>query len=133
MTNPSPYQQPTADAGWHLEQSTGRYRWWDGQNWGVYQDQMPAAPVAVMTASTTNGFAVAALILGIWGFCTTWIPFFIGFFLGGLPDLLAVIFGIIGITRANRSGGSGLTMAVFGLVLGGLALISIFFGAGTIW
>ena len=133
MTNPSPYQQTTANAGWHLEQSTGRYRWWDGQNWGVYQDQMPAAPVAVMTASTTNGFAVAALILGIWGFCTTWIPFFIGFFLGGLPDLLAVIFGIIGITRANRPGGTGLTMAVFGLVLGGLALISIFFGAGTIW
>lgn len=130
MSNHFP-QQPTAPAGWHLEQSTGRNRWWDGTNWTVYQDQMPAARFASPVA--TNGFAVAALVLGIWGFCTTWIPLFIGVLLGGVPDLLAVIFGIIGITRANMNGGHGLTMSVFGLVLGGLAFISIFFGAGTLW
>ncbi|WP_136710039.1 DUF4190 domain-containing protein [Agromyces sp. H66] len=138
---PNPYQ-PAVSAGWHLESATNRYRWWDGSNWGVYYDQMPAgyaAPApqgAVFGAGAgagTNGFAVAALVLGIWGFLTTWIPLFIGLFLGGVPDVLAIVFGIIGIVRANASGGRGLAMSVVGLVLGGLAFVSIFLGAGTIW
>lgn len=136
---PNPYR-PAVPAGWHLEPATNRYRWWDGSNWGVYQDQMPAGFLAqsgysapVGAAGSTNAFAVAALVLGIWGFLTTWIPFFIGLFLGGLPDVLAIVFGILGIVRANALGGRGMAMAVTGLVLGGLAFVSIFFGAGTIW
>jgi hypothetical protein len=145
MSTPQNPYQPTAPAGWHLEQSTGRYRWWDGANWTVYYEQMPveatapqAAPQLAGTprpayAPEPNGFAIAAFALGIWGFLTTWIPLFIGLLLGGLPDLLAVVFGIIGIIRANQMGGRGMALAVIGLVLGGLAFISIFFGAGTIW
>lgn len=79
-----------------------------------------------------NGFAVAALVLGICGFVLTPIPLFIGLVLGGIPDILAVIFGIVGITRAQTTR-VGLGMAVAGLVLGGLGFVSIFFGAGTIW
>lgn len=79
-----------------------------------------------------NGFAVTAFVLGLFGFLVTWIPFFFGLFLGFLPDLLAIIFGIIGIVRANRVG-RGMGLAVTGLVLGGLAFLSIFFGAGTVW
>lgn len=136
---PNPYQ-PAVPAGWHLEPGTNRYRWWDGSTWGVYHDQMPAGYVApvvrtagVGVAAGTNGFAVAALVLGIWGFMTTWVPLFIGLFLGAIPDILAIVFGILGIVRASANGGRGFAMAVVGLVLGGLAFVSIFFGAGTIW
>lgn len=80
----------------------------------------------------SNGLAVAAFVLGLWGFLVTWIPFFIGLILGGVPNLLAVIFGICAIVRANRIG-RGMGLAIAGLILGGLAGISILFGAGTIW
>lgn len=79
-----------------------------------------------------NGFAVAALVLGICGFVLTPIPFFIGLVLGGIPDVLAVIFGIIGIQRAQTAR-VGQAMAIVGTVLGGLGFLSIFIGAGTIW
>ncbi|MGN8050580.1 hypothetical protein ACTJKO_12910 [Curtobacterium sp. 22159] len=75
---------------------------------------------------------MAALVLGIFGFLVTGVPFFIGLLLGGIPDVLAIIFGICGIIRANRVR-RGAAMAVTGLVLGALAFISIFFGAGTFW
>jgi hypothetical protein len=118
--------------GWHVEPTTGLNRWWDGANWGAYQQQ--AAPsVVVLQSVPQNGFAIAALILGIWGFLTTAIPLFIGLFVGGIPDILAIIFGILGIVRANKMGGKGLPLAVIGLVLGSLAFLSIFIGAGTIW
>lgn len=154
MSTPHNPYQSVAPAGWHLEPSTGKYRWWDGANWTVYYEQMPmeaprtqaqafaaqpeadGRPVTArgpVYAPEPNGFAIAAFILGVWGFLTTWIPLFIGLLLGGLPDLLAVVFGIIGIVRANQSGGRGMAFAVIGVVLGGLAFISIFFGAGTIW
>lgn len=83
-------------------------------------------------AAAGNGFAVAAFVLGLFGFLVTWIPFFIGLFLGGLPDVLAIVFGILGIVRANRVH-RGMGLAVTGLVLGGLAFLSIFVGAGTVW
>lgn len=147
MSAPQNPYQSVAPAGWHLEPSTGKYRWWDGANWTVYYEQMPVeAPRPVATpqpqplvtrgpvyAPEANGFAIAAFVLGIWGILVTWIPLFIGLLLGGLPDALAVVFGIIGIVRANQLGGRGMAFAVIGLVFGGLALISIFFGAGTIW
>ena len=79
------------------------------------------------------GSAVGGMVLGIWGFLVTWIPFFIGLVLGGLPDLLAVVFGILGIVSANASGGRGFVMALIGLILGGLAFLSLFVGAGTLW
>ena len=137
LAHANPYAA-VSPAGWHLESGSNRYRWWDGSSWGVYHDQMPAGYVgpvarAPIAPSATNGFAVAALVLGIWGFLVTWIPFFIGLVLGGLPDLLAVVFGILGIVRANASGGRGFVMALIGLILGGLAFLSLFVGAGTLW
>ena len=38
-----------------------------------------------------------------------------------------------GIVRANASGGRGFVMALIGLILGGLAFLSLFVGAGTLW
>lgn len=98
--------------------------------------QMPPNPYQPMAGPyphrSGNGFAVAALVLGIWGFLVTWIPFFIGLFLGFVPDVLAIVFGICGVIRANR-GARGMGMAVTGLILGSLAFLSIFVGAGTAW
>jgi hypothetical protein len=80
----------------------------------------------------SNGYATAALVLGICGFVLMGIPFFIGIVLGGLPDLLAVAFGIAGISRAGRIR-RGMGAAVTGLVLGSVSLLSVFLGAGWLW
>ncbi|SDQ39482.1 hypothetical protein SAMN02800687_1710 [Curtobacterium sp. UNCCL20] len=97
----------------------------------LHAPQVPVQPYLVQQRQG-NGLAVAALILGIAGFLFTGIPFFIGLFLGGIPNILAIIFGITGIVRARRVG-VGFGMALTGLILGGIAFLSVFLGAGTIW
>lgn len=97
----------------------------------TYQTPLPQ-PYYGAPVPAKNAQAVAALVLGIVGFVLTPIPLFIGLFLGGIPDILAVIFGILGIVRANKTG-IGKGMAIAGLVLGGLGVLSTFIGAGTIW
>jgi hypothetical protein len=64
-----------------------------------------------------NGMAVAGLVLGIIGFVLFWVPF-----LGWLVALLGIIFGGLGIGRANKVG-RGKGMAIAGLVLGILGLL----------
>jgi hypothetical protein len=85
-----------------------------------------------MQQRPSNGLAVGALVTGIAGFVLMAIPFFIGLFVGGTLDTVAVILGICGIVRANRIH-LGMPLAVVGLVLGGVSLLSVFAGAGTIW
>jgi Domain of unknown function (DUF4190) len=58
----------------------------------------------------TNGFAIAALTLGILWIC-------------GLGSLLAVIFGIVGLKQAKSRGQAGKGLAIAGIVLGSLGLI----------
>jgi Domain of unknown function (DUF4190) len=72
-------------------------------------------PLAPPTAKArSNGFAIAALILGIVWLC-------------GFGSLLAVVFGHVSLTQIARSEGweKGRGMALAGLILGycGLALI----------
>lgn len=98
----------------------------------TYQQSPHPVPAGSFGRPAGNGFAVAAFVLGLFGFLVTWIPFFIGLFLGFLPDALAIVFGVCGIVRANRVR-RGMGLAVSGLVLGGLAFLSIFVGAGTAW
>jgi hypothetical protein len=129
MTDPNPASlqpaSPSVVPGWYPDAGSGRTRWWDGTKWTENYHQ--ASVVA------TNGFATASLVLGIIGFVLMGIPLFIGWFLGGIPDVLAVIFGILGISQSNRLGGVGKTSAIVGLVLGGVSLLSVFVGAGSIW
>jgi hypothetical protein len=72
-------------------------------------------------AGTSNGFCVAALVLGIIG-----IPAFICF---PVP-LLAIVFGGVGYNQVNKGGGEGggKGMAIAGMILGvigcGIALVS---------
>lgn len=62
-----------------------------------------------------SGFAITSLILGI--------PFIAGF-LGSLP---AVIFSIIALNKISKSEGKivGRSMAILGLILGSLGIISV--------
>jgi hypothetical protein len=63
-------------------------------------------------AGTSNGFAVASLVLGIIGLPAACIPF--------LVPGLALTFGIIGYNQVNKSGteGGSKGMAIAGIVLG---------------
>jgi hypothetical protein len=74
------------------------------------------------TGLIKNGLGTAALVLGIIGLAGGW------FLPGtGVAALLAVIFGVIGIQRANRGEASNKTIALWGMWLGiaGIA-ISVF-------
>jgi len=62
---------------------------------------------------TTNGFAVAALVLGIAVLCT-----------GILGGILAVVFGNLALSRIDESQGmeKGRGMAITGIVFGWIAI-----------
>ncbi|MBV9099858.1 MAG: DUF4190 domain-containing protein [Candidatus Dormibacteraeota bacterium] len=81
-------------------------------------------PYAV--APPGNGIAIAAGVCGIIAVVPSWIPIFniVSIILG----ILAVVFGFIGNSRANRLGGAGRGMSVTGIVCGIVAIvISILF------
>ncbi|HEX4442551.1 MAG TPA: hypothetical protein VHZ81_03175 [Galbitalea sp.] len=94
----------------------------------------PPTPVYLVAApSQGNGAATASLVLGIVGFVLMAVPFFIGWFLGGIPDIIAVTLGIVGLNNDAARRGAGKPLAVVGIVLGGVSLLSAFVGAGSIW
>jgi len=64
-----------------------------------------------------NGMAVTAMVLGILAIILCWVPF-----LNWLLALLAIIFGAIGISVANKRQ-SGKGMAIAGLVCGAIGAI----------
>lgn len=73
------------------------------------------------TAPQGNGLAVAALVLGILGVLVSWIPC-VGWVLGLLLAVLAIIFGFVGKGKASQGAPHG-GVAIAGLVCGFLALI----------
>jgi hypothetical protein len=78
---------------------------------------MPSAPAATATEGS-NGFAVASLVCGILAvvlFFTLWIPFVLG--------ICAIVFGAIGISRANRMGGRQKGLAIAGIVCGVVGIL----------
>jgi hypothetical protein len=104
--------QPGPPPGQHTERPQGQYP-------APPQGQYPAA-------RRRNGMGTAALVLGVVGLVLVLLLLFspIGAFLG----LLAVLFGILGIIRANRGEADNRGQAVAGLVTGGIALlVGVFF------
>ena len=86
--------------------------------------QYPAA--GYPAARRRNGMGTAALVLGVVAVVLVLLLLFspIGAFLG----LLAVLFGILGLLRANRGEADNRGQAVAGLVTGGIALLlGVFF------
>lgn len=74
-------------------------------------------PQAVYVQTKTNGFAIAALVLGI-----VWV-YWVG-------SILALVFGYVAKSQIEKSGGreSGLGMAIAGIVLGwiGVGILLLF-------
>lgn len=62
-------------------------------------------------AGTSNGYSVASLVLGIIG-----IPAFFCV----LPSVLAIVMGIIGVNQTGEGESSGRSMAIAGIVTGGI-------------
>jgi len=76
----------------------------------------PPAPSVLRPAgapSPNNAMAVAALVLGILTFVC----------LGPIAGVLAIIFGFLGMKKANQLGGTGKGMALAGLILGAVGTI----------
>jgi hypothetical protein len=78
---------------------------------GYVQPQQPGGPVVYVQQPTTNGLAIASLVLGI-----VWL-YWIG-------SILALIFGYVAKGQIDRSGGtqSGRGLAIAGIVLGWVEL-----------
>lgn len=121
--SPAPSTVESYRAGVHL--SPDAQYWWDGAAW-QRADQLPPPLVtrspdgrywwdgvvwrpALVTSPTTNGLAIASLVLGI-----LWL-YWVG-------SILAIIFGHVALHQIGerRQGGRGLAIA--GLVLGYIGL-----------
>ena len=82
------------------------------------------------STDTQNGLGTAALVLGIVGLALGWGTF-------GVPSILAIIFGAIGIRKANQGLANNKAMAQWGMWLGivGVAigvLFTLLFGAAIL-
>lgn len=95
-------------------------RYWDGQTW-TDQTRAGQPPVVQAQAAPGNGFAVAALVLGIVAVVCGLIPFL--FFLAWILGVLGLIFGLLGRGRAQKEPAVGRkVMATWGAALGAVAI-----------
>lgn len=106
MTSPT---QPTGPP-------EGVFASYHGQPAGYYPpDVMPGGTPAPPPPRPNSGLAVASLILGLTGVVVSWFTF-------GIPSLLALIFGIVGIRQTTNRQREGRGMAIAGTVLGAVML-----------
>ena len=82
----------------------------------------PPGAVGPAPVPTVNGFAVAALVLGLCCWC------------GSIPGILAVIFGYVALGQIARSEGrqKGRGLAIAGIVLGWIA-VAVLAGLALYW
>ncbi len=81
----------------------------------------PPTPPLAAAAAAGNGFSIASLVLGIVGLVLT-----ITFVVGLICDVLAVVFGALGRTKAREAGSPHTaSLATAGMILGlvGLGLL----------
>lgn len=79
------------------------------------QQNHPQHYIVTTVAPPSNGMGTAAMVLGIVSIILAFIPL-IGF-IAWITSPLALIFGLIGLTKAPRGG------AIAGVVLGGVAFL----------
>ncbi|RJQ80898.1 DUF4190 domain-containing protein [Amycolatopsis panacis] len=78
----------------------------------------PPPPGYGQPATPRNGFGVTALVLGILALVLCWTVW------GGIVlGVLALIFGILGIKRANRGEATNKGMSISGVVTGSIGLV----------
>lgn len=84
----------------------------------VVPPQITPTAVQVPAVSTTNGFAITSLVLGIVSIVFCWIPF--AAFGGQIVPILGFIFGLIGMNERYQTGRG---MAIAGLVMSIIAFV----------
>jgi hypothetical protein len=93
----------------------------------AYPAMVPPAPGQV-----GNGLGVAALTTGLIGTVLGFLPFL--FWLSGILGVLALIFGLVGHSRARKGLATHKGMALAGAVLGGLTMVLAVVGLFlTVW
>lgn len=75
-----------------------------------------APPYPYVQAPPTNGLAISSLVIGIVAIVFCWVPIF-----DVVLSVPAFILGILGVSKANQTGGSGKGLAISGIVLGAIA------------
>ena len=120
---------PLGPAGWHPD-PVGRYeyRYYNGTQWTAdvsVRGQRFVDPAGVPTWTPAQmppkrGFAVASFVIGLVVLAGAWLPFV--FVLAAVGAVVAIVFGVLGLRAARRSGGHGRGFATTGLVLSVLAL-----------
>ena len=73
-------------------------------------------PMTMPVTAPTSGWSVAALVLGILGILVGWCAL-------GIPCVLAVVFGHLGLNETKHGAKAGKGMAIAGLVLGYVCLV----------
>lgn len=120
-TVPSP---DTGGPGWHPD-PTGRFdlRYHNGAHWtaDVSSDGARFVDPLGSDSDASNRAASAAMVVGIVGAATGWIPFVAVASL--VACLVAIALGIVGLRRARRTGGSGRGPAIAGVATGGGGLL----------
>jgi hypothetical protein len=108
-----------ASAGWSSPPGGPSSGWDIPQAPGSSSSGGWAQPSVSQYRTSTNGFAVAALVLGIIGIPAVLV------LVGLLLAVLALIFGLVARSQIQRSGGAqgGGGMAVAGIVLGGVGIV----------
>ncbi len=120
---------PLGPAGWHPD-PVGRYeyRYYNGSQWTADvsvrgQRFVDPAGVPMWAPAQTppkRGFAVAAFVIGMISVAGALVPFV--FVAAAIGAIVAIVFGVLGLRAAQRSGGHGRGFATTGLVLSVLAL-----------
>jgi hypothetical protein len=113
----TPYPPGPAPAGYPYGQTSAPPY---GQPSGPPYGQV-MQPMAVVVAPPASGAALASMILGIVGLV-------FGCFLCGIPSVLAIIFGHIGLNQTKNDVKSGRGQAIAGLVMGYVLIIPTIIG-----
>jgi hypothetical protein len=114
----TPYPPAPAPAGYPYGQTSAPPY---GQPSGPPYGQVMQPAVAFVVAPPASGAATASMILGIVGLV-------FGCFLCGIPSVLAIIFGHIGLNQTKNDVKSGRGQAIAGLVMGYVLIVPTIIG-----
>lgn len=129
MTTPN-----NTPAGWY-DDGSGRQRWWDGQQWGVFANE-GAAPTATMTAASVtpgavgpkklNVLALIAAIVALVGFIFACMPgaLIVGWILLPIAFVLSIVSLFL---KGDKKwlGIVGLILSIIGTIVGVIVFLGV--------
>ncbi len=121
-------------AGWY-DDGSGRQRWWDGQQWGIFADEAnapapttTAAPIASVDAAPKklNVLALISAIVGVIGFIFACVPgaLIIGWILLPIAFILSIVSLFL---KGDKKwlGIVGLVLSIVGSIVGVFVFIGV--------